>query len=74
MYVLRQKTLYPHTYTTVTKTARVHPQNLGKKLKMQELTPFYLPWNRMYVHWREREHEDNDVLVDKEPAAISSLK
>jgi hypothetical protein len=28
----------------------------------------------MYGHWREREHEDIDILVKEDPAAISALK
>ena len=28
----------------------------------------------MYVHWREREHKDIDVLVEEELAAIAALK
>jgi hypothetical protein len=28
----------------------------------------------MYVHWREREHEELDVLVEEDPGAISMLK
>jgi hypothetical protein len=28
----------------------------------------------MYVHWREREHEDIDILVNEDPAAIVALK
>ena len=28
----------------------------------------------MYVHWREREHEDIDILVDEDPASIVALK
>jgi hypothetical protein len=44
-------------------------------MKMQELTlPLNLSCNRMYVHWREREHEDIDILVDEDPAAITALK
>jgi hypothetical protein len=27
----------------------------------------------MYVHWREREHEDVDVLVDEDPDAVATL-
>jgi hypothetical protein len=27
----------------------------------------------MYVHWREREHEDIDVLVDEDPDALAAL-
>jgi hypothetical protein len=41
-----------------------------KKLKMQELTPLFFLWNRMYVHWREREHKDIDILVNEDPAEI----
>jgi hypothetical protein len=33
-----------------------------------------LSFCRMYVHWREREHEDIDFLVDEDPAAIAALK
>jgi hypothetical protein len=28
----------------------------------------------MYVHWREREHEDLDVLVKDGPVVVSTLK
>jgi hypothetical protein len=28
----------------------------------------------MYVHWREREHEELDILVEEDPMDISSLK
>jgi hypothetical protein len=28
----------------------------------------------MYVHWREREHEDIDALVEEDPAAVAALK
>jgi hypothetical protein len=27
----------------------------------------------MYVHWREREHEDIDVLVSEDPVALAVL-
>jgi hypothetical protein len=27
----------------------------------------------MYVHWREREHNHIDILIDEDPAAISTL-
>jgi hypothetical protein len=71
-----QKTLCPCTYASEAKTSRVHPQNLGKKnkFKKKQLTPFNLHWNEMYVHWREREHEDIDVLVEEDLAAIIALK
>jgi hypothetical protein len=32
-----------------------------------------LSFCRMYVHWREREHEDIDFLVSEDPAAIVVL-
>jgi hypothetical protein len=28
----------------------------------------------MYVHWREREHEDIDILVEEDPIAMAALK
>ena len=28
----------------------------------------------MYVHWREREHEDIDTLVEKDYAVVATLK
>jgi hypothetical protein len=28
----------------------------------------------MYIQWREREHEDIDILVDEDPVAIATLK
>jgi hypothetical protein len=30
--------------------------------------------NRMYVHWREREHEELDIFVEEDPGAIFMLK
>jgi hypothetical protein len=36
--------------------------------------PLQILCNRMYVHWREREHEELDVLVEEDPGAISMLK
>jgi hypothetical protein len=30
--------------------------------------------NKMYVHWREREHEEIDILVNEEPASITAIK
>ena len=42
----------------------VHTLKHIEKMNMQELTPpLNLSCNRMYVHWREREHEDNVVVV-----------
>jgi len=28
----------------------------------------------MYVHWRERDHEDIDTLVEEYPVAVIALK
>jgi hypothetical protein len=28
----------------------------------------------MYVHWREREHEDIDILVEEDPVVVTTLK
>jgi hypothetical protein len=28
----------------------------------------------MYVHWRDREHEEIDILVDEEPVVVTALK
>jgi hypothetical protein len=72
-YVLEKKTLYPRTYVTVANIARIHLCNLGKN-KMKEITSSIFPWNRMYVHWREREHEDIDILVEEDPTTIATLK
>jgi hypothetical protein len=33
-----------------------------------------LSFCRMYVHWREREHEDVDILVDEDLAAMAALR
>jgi hypothetical protein len=74
MYVLRKKKLCLHKYVTITKTTCIHPQKLGKRGKVQELTLFYFPWNKMYVHCRDREHEEIDVMVDEDPTAITTLK
>jgi hypothetical protein len=52
----------------------VYTVNNIEKMNMQELTaPLNLSCNMMYVHWREREHEDTDILVDEDPVSISTL-
>jgi hypothetical protein len=44
-------------------------------MKMQELTlPLDLSCNGVYVHWREREHDDIDILVYEDPVVIATLK
>jgi len=46
-----------------------------EKIKKQALvTPLFFSCNRMYVHWREREHEELDVLVEEDPMDITALK
>jgi hypothetical protein len=49
-------------------------KSLEFKKEEEEVTPFYFPWNRMYVHWREREHGEIDVLLKEDPASIATLK
>jgi hypothetical protein len=44
-----------------------------KKKKMQELISPKFVNCRMYVHWREREHEDIDFLVGEDPTATTVL-
>jgi hypothetical protein len=49
-------------------------KHMKKNQKERVNSPLNLSCNRMYVHWREREHEEIDVLVDEDPATISTLK
>jgi hypothetical protein len=44
-----------------------------KKIKKARVNPPELGFCRMYVHWREREHEDISVLVDEDPNAVATL-
>jgi hypothetical protein len=37
-------------------------------------SPLNLSCNRMYVHWREREHREIDILVEEDPASIAALR
>jgi hypothetical protein len=53
--------IFPCTHVTVTKTVYTLQQVV--KIKRQELTLQTLEFSRMYVYWREREHEDIDFLV-----------
>jgi hypothetical protein len=64
-------TCSPRTYVIVLTTTRVHLLYLSKKLKQGDNLNFFC--NRMYVHWREREHEELDVLVEEDPRAILCL-
>jgi hypothetical protein len=64
-----------HVHTRLCPRQPAYTLNNIEKMKMQELTlPMNLSCNRMYVHWREREHEDIDILVDEDPAAMAALK
>ena len=46
-----------------------------EKNEKQELTlSLKLSRDKMYVHWREREHEDIDILVDEDPTTMSALR
>jgi hypothetical protein len=58
---------------TVYITTHVYPPSCGKNKKMQELIPHELLNYRMYVHWRERENEDIDLLVGEDPNATTAL-
>jgi hypothetical protein len=40
---------------------------------MQWIIPPRLVNYRMYVHWREREHEDIDILVGEDLVATTAL-
>ena len=48
-------------------------QSCEKIKKIQELIPPELVNCRMYVHWRERGHEDIDFLVGEDPNATATL-
>jgi hypothetical protein len=44
-------------------------------MKIQDLTSsMNLSFDMMYVHWRERENEDIDMLVDEDPASMATLR
>jgi hypothetical protein len=58
---------------TVANITHIHLWKIGKD-KMQELTSSIFPWNMMYVHWREREHEEIDILVEENNTTITALK
>jgi len=55
-------------------TTRIHPQEHGKIESTKVNSPLNLSFDMMYVHWREREHEDKDILVDEDPTAMAALK
>jgi hypothetical protein len=42
--------------------------------KFKILTPFFLEFCRMFVQWREHEHEDVDNVVVEDDDAMNSLR
>ena len=46
---------------------------MEKIKKMQGLITPKLVNCRIYVHWREREHEDIDILVEEDPNVLATL-
>jgi hypothetical protein len=44
-----------------------------EKKGIQKLTLHFFCVYRMYVHWRERKHEEFDFLVSEDPAATVVL-
>jgi hypothetical protein len=46
------------------------PSNMLKNENARANSPLNLSCDRMYVHWREREHEEINVLVNEDLAAI----
>jgi hypothetical protein len=73
-YIRNKKKIFPQMYATVSKTTLVHPQKHSKIKCARVNSPLNFSCNRMYVHWRERKHEEIDVLVDEDPVSISALK
>jgi hypothetical protein len=60
-------------HATVIITTCVDPSFNGKNFKKQGLSLLNLLFCRMYVHWREREHEDISVLVGEDPNVVVAL-
>jgi hypothetical protein len=64
-----------HVHTRLCQRQPAYTLKSIEKMNMKELTPpLNLSCNRMYVHWREREHEDINILVNEDPTAIATLK
>jgi hypothetical protein len=59
-------------YATVLKTTHVHLLKYSKNEKGTNLKHFSCIG--MYVHWKERENEEIDILVEEDPRTISMLK
>ena len=70
----RQSKVCPHVHVTITSTARVYPALLMKKIMKRSIDP-PLPCcvGRMYVQWREREHEAISELVAEDPNVMAVL-
>jgi hypothetical protein len=52
-----------------------HTPSKGKKNKNARANFLHeLVCNMMYVYWREREHENIDILVNEDPAAMATLR
>jgi hypothetical protein len=58
----------------VPSTTRVHPLTYEKIENALFDSSLNLTFCRMYVHWREREHEDIDILVEEDPVVVAALK
>jgi hypothetical protein len=65
-YARGKKKHFPHAYATMSNTTHVHPQRYGKHKNAIIKSPLNLLFCRMYVHWRKREHEVIDLLVDED--------
>jgi hypothetical protein len=63
-YAHGQKTNFPCAYTTMSNTTRVHSQRYENFKNSIINSRLILSFCRMYVHWRERENDDIDLLVD----------
>jgi hypothetical protein len=74
VYIHRKKTISPRMYVTVSKKTHIHSQKHGKMRNGRANSPLNLSCNRMYVHSREREHDDIIVLIDEDPISIVTLK
>jgi hypothetical protein len=64
-----------HVHATVTSTGRVYPPPRMMKKQMERSIDPPLPCcvGRMYVQWREREHEASNELVVADPNVVAVL-
>ena len=58
---------------TVTSTGRVYPRVMKKPMKICIDPPLPCCVGRMYVQWREREHEAANELVAADPNVVAVL-